>query len=197
MTTGKPVFRSALAEAAPASFDSSAIQLSDLSGMGAIVVQGDVGEVLQTRWPDVPDKPGDMIDVDGALLGRLTSREFYLFARLPSAALPSVTELNERFARAGRSAHATDHRHGKAVLQLSGSAASQTLSKICGLDFDDKAFANMQIRQSSAAKVKALIARCDADGTRVYFLHVSRPCSQYFWDTVSDAAWEFRKENTP
>jgi len=54
----------------------------------------------------------------------------------------------------------------------------------------------MQIRQTSAAKIKTLIARCDEDGTRVYFLHVNRPFSQYFWDTVSDAALEFRKENT-
>ena len=83
------------------------------------------------------------------------------------------------------------------MLKLSGSAASETLSKICGLDFDDEAFSNMQIRQTSAAKVKTLIARCDEHGTRVYFLHVNRPFGQYFWDTVSDAALEFRKENTP
>ncbi len=197
MTTGDPVFRSAIAEAAPAGFDSPELELRDLSGLGVTLVQGDVGEVLKTRWPDLPDQPGAMTDVGGALLGRLTSREFYLFARLPSAALPSVTELNESFARAGRSAHATDHRHGKAVLKLSGSAASETLSKICGLDFDDKAFSNMQIRQTSAAKIKTLIARCDEHGTRVYFLHVNRPFGQYFWDTVSDAALEFRKENTP
>ena len=126
MTMGDPVFRSAIAEAAPAGFDSPALELSDLSGLGAgaILMQGDVGEILKTRWPNIPDQAGAMTDVGGggggggALLGRLTSREFYLFARLPSAALPSVTELNEHFSRAGRSAHATDHRHNSAERHL-------------------------------------------------------------------------------
>ena len=81
----------------------------------------------------------------------------------------------------------TDLTHGRAVLKLSGPAAAAILNAICGLDFHDTAFPNLHVQQTSAAKVKTLIARADENGAPAYYLHVPRPFGQYFWDTLRDA----------
>ena len=105
--------------------------------------------------------------------------------------MPSAADLDEAFKQAGRFAHATDFTHGKAVLKLAGSAAAEALSKICGLDFYETAFGNMQVKQTSAAKITTLIARCDEGDIPAYFLHVERALGQYFFETLWDAGQEF------
>ena len=45
--------------------------------------------------------------------------------------------------------------------------------------------------QTSAAKIKTLIARYDEGGTPTYYLHVDRALGQYFWEVVWDAGEEF------
>jgi sarcosine oxidase gamma subunit len=65
------------------------------------------------------------------------------------------------------------------------------LGKICGLDFHDTIFPNLRVAQTSAAKIKTLIARYDTAERPTYFLHVNRPLGQYFWETVWDAGQEF------
>ncbi len=110
---------------------------------------------------------------------------------------PSIQEQNASFQPTRCSARATDYRHGTAVVSLRGSAAPHVLSKVCGLDFAEPAFPDLQVRQTSAAKIETLIVRCDEDAVRVYLLHVHRPFGQYMWDTVGDAAVEFlEKEQT-
>ena len=137
------------------------------------------------------------MDMGSTLLCRLTARDLYLTARSPSVRLPSIEELNASFERTRCSARATDYRHGTAVVSLSGSAAPHVLSKVCGLDFAEAAFPDLQVRQTSAAKIETLIVRCDEDALRVYLLHVHRPFGQYMWHTLGDAALEFlEKEQT-
>jgi sarcosine oxidase gamma subunit len=74
---------------------------------------------------------------------------------------------------------------------LIGVTAAEVLSKICGLNFHETAFPTMQVKQSSAAKIKTLIARCDEAGTPSYFLHVDRSLGQYFFEVLRDAGQEF------
>jgi sarcosine oxidase subunit alpha len=99
--------------------------------------------------------------------------------------------MEKSFKDAGLFAHTVDYAHGQAALKLSGDNAADVLSKICGLDFRDSVFANMQVKQTSAAKIKTLIARIDEAGMLTYHLHVSRPLGQYFWKILWDAGQEF------
>ena len=201
MTANAPLFRTAISAAA--AIESPRVTLRDLSGVGVILIQGDVGTALETHWLEFPHAPGRVSAVGDNLLCRLTPSERYILSTSPTALLPPAGELNAELSDAGCFAHATDYRHGSAVLRLSGPDAMGTMRKICSLDFSDWAFPNLRVRQTSAAKIKTLIVRSDArgrweeGGSHRYYLVVDRPFGEYMWHTVRDAALEFlEKEQT-
>ena len=163
----------------------------DLTGAPIVRIQGPAADSLQSLLPAVPAKPGDVVDLGQGLLARLRPQEFYLFGKTVEAILPTAAELVRHFAESGQHLHATDYTHGQAVVWLAGPAVPQLLSKICGLDFRERAFSNHQVKQTSAAKIKALIVRDDEGDIPAYFLHVTRPMGQYFWETLWDAGQEF------
>lgn len=182
-----PVFRSPIAVEAYSNQKTNVenLKLVDLTGVPIVLVQGDAGQMLQKQLGSSPANPGDIVDVTGGVLARLTRKEFYLFGLSTEVNLPAAADLSDSQVRA------TDFTHGRAALKLSGFAAAEVLSKICGLDFRDRAFPNMQAKQSSAAKITTLIARRDEGSTPVYHLHVDRPLGRYFWEIVWDAGQEF------
>ncbi len=193
MTEYNPIFRSPIAMPKSTSA-SSDLGVSDLTGIQVTLIQGEAGDILKKHLPNIPKRqpnPGDLAEVDGGLLARLTPTEFYLFGLSSDAKLPSAQALSDSLTKTKRFAHATDLTHGKAALKLTGPTAAEALSKICGLDFHDSVFPNMHVKQTSAAKVKTLIARCDEDGVPVYHLHVNRPFGQYFLEILWDAGQEF------
>ncbi len=187
MSNYSPVFHSPIVQT---SESTASLRLQDLSGSQITLIQGDVGDLLAGYFSRIPTTPGDLVDINDGLMARLTPTEFYLFAKLPTD-LPAPAALDDTFAQANRFAHATDISHGKAALRLVGHQAAELLSKVCGLDFHDTVFPNMSVAQSSAAKIKTLIARYDEAETPAYYLHVNRPFGQYFWDILWDAGQEF------
>ncbi len=194
MTTFNPIFRSPIMIPNLPSLRKASdpqLTLSDLTGVQITLIHGDVSDLLKNYFSAIPTKPGELVDVGGGLLACLTPREFCLFGLSSVAQLPSAAMLDETFAKNQHFAHATDTTHGKAVLRLAGIPARELLSKICGLDFHDTVFPTMHVAQTSAAKIKTLIARCDENGTPTYFLHVNRPLGQYFWEVVWDVGQEF------
>jgi sarcosine oxidase, subunit gamma len=191
MSGSTPLFRSPIRSTPPQS--TPLFNLSDLSGVPVILIQGAVDEFLQKNFGNVPSRPNQMVRVGDGLLARLTATQFYLFGTSPMADLPSATMLDSHFREANLFAHATDYTYGTAVLRLQGSAAPEVLSKICGLDFYSGVFPNLQVAQSSAAKIKTLVARYDEGQTPAYYLHVDAPSGQYFWETLLDAGQEYAK----
>ena len=191
MTDYAPIFRSPITPISHPQSPISNLTLADLTGVPVILIQGEIDDILKQHFAQIPAKPGDLVEVDGGLLARLTPAEFYLFGLSLAANLPSAATLDDSFSQNQRFAHATDITHGKAVLRLAGVAASEVLSKICGLDFHPTVFPNQHVAQTSAAKIKTLIARYDEGEIPTYFLHVNRPLGQYFWETVWDAGQEF------
>lgn len=196
MTEYNPIFRSPITLPRPSAASTLAsatpvLGVSDLTGAPVTLIQGDAGDALAQHFPAIPAKAGDLVVVGQGLLARLTPAEFYLFGKSPATRLLPIAQLDDGFKQAGRLAHATDLTHGKAILKVAGPAAAEALSKICGLDFHDSVFPTMQVKQTSAAKIKTLIARCDEDNIRTYYLHIERSLGQYFFETVWDAGQEF------
>jgi heterotetrameric sarcosine oxidase gamma subunit len=191
VTEYKPTFQSPIMAPAASVEPGSDLVLSDLTGVEIILIQGAGVDTLDQIASKLPAQPGEVIDTGEGLLARLTPAELYLFGKLPAAKLPSAADLSDSLLQTTGLAQATDLTHGTAALRLGGSAAAEALSKICGLDFQESSFPNMQVRQTSAAKIKTLILRCDDKHGPVYHLHVNRPFGQYFWDTLWDAGQEF------
>jgi heterotetrameric sarcosine oxidase gamma subunit len=191
MSNYNPIFRSPITPVAAPAAVSSPLNVADLTGVPVILIQGEAGDLLKPHFAHIPARPGDLVEVDGGLLARLAPTELYLFGLSSNAELPSVAVIEASLAKGQRFAHATDYTHGKAVIRLVGAAAPELLSKVCGLDFEHSIFPNLHVAQTSAAKIKTLIARCDVAGVPTYFLHVNRPLGQYFWEVVWDAGQEF------
>lgn len=187
MNTNTPTFQSPIQAEAVAG---AGLSITDLTGAPVILIQGNFSAGLPEGLP-LPDSPGKILAHGGLLLGRLTHSEVLLFGAEPLAVAPDATALERHFAASGSFAHATDLTHGQAIVKLSGSTTVEALNKICGLNFADSVFSSGQVKQTSAAKVKTLIARWDEGDSPTYFLQVSRPFGQYFWDTLLDAAQEF------
>ncbi|MFN8455611.1 MAG: sarcosine oxidase subunit gamma family protein [Anaerolineae bacterium] len=194
MMTYNPIFRSPITKS-QLPHQASNLQLFDLTGVQVTLIQGEVGDGVPLAA--VPVKPGEVVETAGGLLARLTPANLYWFGLSPATKLPSMAELDDTFARNGRFAHATDLTHGKAVLKLVGAASRDVLSKICGLDFDERKFPNLHAAQTSAAKIKTLIVRADQAGLLTYFLQVERSLGQYFWEVVWDAGQEFGISSPP
>ena len=190
MTTYNPTMVSPIVAPAAAP-TGTGLQLADLTGTQVLHIQGDADPTLKNLFKALPQQPGEVVDVGVGYLARLTPAEVYLFGKVDPPALPAEGALDAEFQQAKAFAHATDLTHGTAAVKLSGAEAAAVLRKVCGLDFHDSAFPNMQVKQSSAAKIKTLIARIDEGDTPAYHLHVSRPLGQYFWDVVWDAGQEF------
>ncbi|MBE7549510.1 MAG: hypothetical protein HS126_00335 [Anaerolineales bacterium] len=191
MSGYSPVFRSPITPASSLAAVSSQLSVTDLTGVPVVLIQGEVGDLLQQYFAQIPAKPGDLVEVSGGVLARLTPTELYLFGLSPDVQLPSVAAIEDSLAKEPHFAHATDYTHGKAVIRLTGAVAAELLSKICGLDFHPTVFPNLRVAQTSVAKIKTLIARHDQGETPAYFLHVNRSLGQYFWEVVWEAGQEF------
>lgn len=186
-----PVFRSPITSVSASVAVVSRLGVADLTGVPVILIQGEVGDLLKQYFAQIPARPGDLVEVGGAVLARLTPGELYLFGLSPNAPIPSIAAIEGSLVKEQRFAHVTDYTHGKTVIRLAGAAAPEFLSKICGLDFHPTIFPNLRIAQTSAAKIKTLIARYDQSETPAYFLHVNRSLGQYFWEVVWEAGQEF------
>jgi heterotetrameric sarcosine oxidase gamma subunit len=194
MSDNSPIFRSPIVlpdQPVPEDSPVTGLTLSDLSGVSITLIQGKAQQALQERFGRRPEQPGQAVEVGEGLLSCLTPTEFYLFGTSLTARLPAAVDLNQTLSGRSPSACATDLTHGKAVLRLIGYSAAELLSKICGVACYDPKFPNLYVAQTSAAKIKTLIARYDEDETPAYFLHVDRPLGQYFWEVVWDAGQEF------
>lgn len=174
-----PIFRSAIDISLVTDSETASLTLTDMTGLPVVLIQGRAEASLQAAFGQIPARPGDLVESGQLLLARLLPDAFYLFGKIAAAELPVLSG----------GAVVTDYRHGKAVLALRGEPAPALLSKLCGLNFG--AFPNMHAAQTTAAKITALIARCDEEIGPVYYLHVDRPFGQYFWETVWEAGQEF------
>lgn len=186
MADYNPTFQSPIAAPERAAAESGRLRLADVSGAPVISMQGDVSAALQTHVSTLPANPGDVVAAGDGLLARLTPTELILFGTTAGATLPAAGALGDP-----PNGYATDVTHGQAVLKLAGPDAAEALSKICGLDFYPTVFPSMQAKQTSAAKTKTLVVRCDEGEMPVYYLLVARPFGRYFWDILWDAGQEF------
>ncbi|MEM7033628.1 MAG: sarcosine oxidase subunit gamma family protein [Chloroflexota bacterium] len=191
MTTFTPIFRSPIA-APPVADDADGLRLLDLTGASVTLITGDADAVVaKALSADLPAKPGDLVNLSDSILARLTPKELYLFGLSADGDMSTTANLVEAIQKAKSNAVATDYTHGKAIMKLVGRDATGLLSKICGLNFQNDAFPNLQVKQTSAAKVKTLIARVDDEAEPAYYLQVNRPLGQYFWEVAWDAGQEF------
>ena len=84
----------------------------------------------------------------------------------------------------------TDVTHGRFEYRIVGPKAPRLLSKVCGLDFDAGAFPDRRARETSVARVKALVVRADAGDLPAFRVLGGRALGAYVWDILMEAGAE-------
>jgi sarcosine oxidase subunit alpha len=113
--------------------------------------------------------------------------DLYFINTEPSDA-PGTAEALSAAARAETAlVTVSDITHGNAQLQLVGPHAAEVLSRLCGLDFHHDRFPNLSAKESSVAKTKQLILRCDLGNLPAYSLIGGRSFGIYLWNTIMQA----------
>jgi len=84
--------------------------------------------------------------------------------------------------------------HGRALVRLTGTAASRLLAKVCAVDFADRVTPNGSAFRTAVAKVATDVIRDDLNGERSYLLHCERSSGQYLFEALLDAGAEFGVE---
>lgn len=84
-------------------------------------------------------------------------------------------------------ASSTDLTHGRALVRLTGPAAADVLSTMCGIDLSDAATPDGAAFRSSVAALATDVIRDDVKGVRSYLLHCERSSGQYLFDALLSA----------
>jgi heterotetrameric sarcosine oxidase gamma subunit len=168
------------------------VGMADLSTLGKIMLQGRQGlAALKAAFGVAPEKPGEVVAVEGGLLACLTREDWFLTTPLGGEA-HALERLGGANQSSGAAAYTTDVTHGYGALLVAGPKSADVMLKVCGLDFHPRAFPNHTAKQSSVARIPTIILRDDApDGVPAYQLHVGRSAADYLWGAVWDAATEF------
>lgn len=84
-----------------------------------------------------------------------------------------------------------DISHGKAMLRISGSAASAALAKICNLDLCEDLTPNGAVFSGGVANVSCDLVRDDQGGEPSFLISCERSFGRYLFIAVADACAEF------
>ena len=171
------------------------VAIADESANGKLQVQGEGAEgLIRNAFASPALAVGKSASIEALGPGRVCRlrRDLFFIGTAPSAVSASLDRLRLEPQTAEKpGAAVTDLTHGRSELRLVGPAASELLSKVCGLDFDPRRFLDGDARQSSVAKTRQLIVRGDVGGLPSYSLIGGRSLGAYLWDTLMQAGAEF------
>jgi sarcosine oxidase, subunit gamma len=74
---------------------------------------------------------------------------------------------------------------------IAGDKAADMMAKICGVDLRPQRFDNLQIAQTSVAKLNTIVLRNDEDGTLAFHLFADSASRDYLENCLRDAMDEF------
>lgn len=167
--------------------DSFTVRLEDATAQIALIhVQGAGALDALAVLGDAPRRPGGVLRIEAGLIAALRPDMGEALVA-PERASQIAAQLE------GERVTVLDMSHGRALMTLSGPHAAGVLIKLCGLDFDERAFPDLHAAQTSVAKVRSLIVRADEGGSPRYILAVDRSHGAYMWGAITDAMQEFLK----
>ena len=78
-----------------------------------------------------------------------------------------------------------------ACFLVCGCCTPQLLAKLCAIDLRTKSFKNLDVVQTSIARVNAIVIRNDLENSLAYLVLIESSYSEYFWDCLIDGINEF------
>jgi sarcosine oxidase subunit alpha len=164
------------------------VALGDETPRGKLLVQGDAAaRVVTEALGAAPERVGE---VSGREIASCRLRPDLLFVGTVPIELEAARKQLDTAAAAADLVSVTDVTHGRFEFRLLGPSSAELLSRVCGLDFDDSAFPDLRARETSVARIKALVVRADAGERPAYRLLGGRALGAYVWDALMEAGVE-------
>ena len=172
------------------------LAMCDLSGLARVGVKGTgIGRWLSAQDLTVPTEPNRALRQDnGSLIAMLADNEALVLGNFEQRNR-NVEELIAAFVSGRESADPpagllVPRQHSQAWFRLTGHDMAATLAKVCAVDLRAAFFDNLQIAQTSVARLNAIVIRDDlADVPAVHVLADSAS-AEYLWECLLDAGAE-------
>ena len=168
----------------------SRVVVADHSVNGKLLVRGVAAEqVMATTGV------GEIGVGSGVMLGHSSvyrlRQDLYFIHTAPGGVEKAAVRLRQAVSENDVFVTVTDVTHGRSEMVLMGSACTALMSKLCSLDFADRAFTDGSVKQTSFAKTKQLIIRRDETGLPAFVVIGGRSFASYLWETTMEAGAEF------
>jgi sarcosine oxidase subunit gamma len=170
--------------------------LADLSPLRRVGFKGPgAADWLLSQGVSVPEINRCTAQADGAKLFRLGANDLMI-----TTDLGAIATLPEKLAGAWTALEnppqsprgfPMPRQEGFCWFVLTGRHAAAAMAKICGVDLRPHKFPAGAIAQTSVARLSAVVARDDINGTLAYHLFADSASAEYWWDCLLDAMQEF------
>lgn len=172
------------------------LSLCDFSGLSRIGIKGPgTCEWITERGLTVPSESNrGLRQSDGTLLARLAPNEVLILGDIDqkSLAIEGLAEAwrcEEDPAGAPRG-FIVPRQHSQAWFRISGRKTAETLAKLCGVDLRASSFNNLQVAQTSVARLNAIVIRDDLADVHAHHLLADFASAEYCWECLLDAGLE-------
>ena len=128
---------------------------------------------------------------DGALAAKLAPREVLLISDVAGRSdlcvrLAEIISIDDEV-----EAFPVPRGDGYFWFLISGKFTGVMFAKICGVDLRSKHFGELEIAQTSVAKMNVVVVRCDLGGTPAYHVLGDVASASYLWGCLLEAMAEF------
>ena len=163
----------------------SKLTLNDLSALPRFGLKGIATEGwLDERAYKIGEQSNQAyLQHDGCLVARLSASEL-LFLCDPQD--PKLN-LDHDYFSPGRDCYPIRRRDSHYWFSITGEQAPSMLAKLCGVNFDLRAFANHRVAQTQVARTSAIVLRNDIQETPGFYLLGDNSCVVYLWECLQDA----------
>jgi len=180
--------------------------LADLSALPRIGFKGaGAPQWAISQGIKLPESPNhSVVQDDGALVGKLSHQELLILSDLAGSSalvnslepvqIESLEPVQIESLKQSEPAAQTYHlprAHSHSCLAVTGTAAAEMFSKVCGVDLRSHKFAQGQIAQTSLAKINAVIVRHDLAETPCFYVLSDISTVEFLWDCLLDAMQEY------
>ncbi len=171
----------------------SSLIIADLSGMPRLGFKGrGTLPAMQARGLKLENKPNHaFLQNDGSLCMVLAASEVFLLSALNGDKNGFAELENNWRIEDNEKTYPMPRRHSHAWFALQGDAVPELFSKLCAVDLRPQAFGDLNIAQTSVARLNAIVLRADTGGLPLYHLLADSAASSYMLTCLKDAAEEF------
>jgi sarcosine oxidase subunit gamma len=172
------------------------LALCDLSGLPRMGVKGrQTGKWLTTQGLSVPTEPNRALQQDdGLLLAMLADNEGLVLGDMEqrgrnverlTRALQDTEEPSEPPTRI-----LVPRQHGQAWFRVTGREMAAAMAKLCAVDLRPAYFHNLQVAQTSVARLNTIVIRDDLIDIPAVHLLSDVASAGYLWECILDAGAE-------